>query len=138
LLILTLQGKNPAKVDTNKKHIVIIEDDVTLLQLLEKLLKGEGYEVSSFETFPGIEELTEINVDCFIIDEHLPNVTGHIICILLKSKPKTEKVPVILMSAFEELKHFANISRANAYIQKPFKQQQFVQLIGKTLSGIAK
>jgi DNA-binding response OmpR family regulator len=120
-------------LNTHNKHIVIIEDDTSLLQLLGKLLQSEGYRVTSFEKLSTIEELIELNADCFIIDEQLPNVSGHIICILLKAKQETKGVPVILMSAFEKLEYFADISCANAYLKKPFIKQELFDILSSML-----
>ena len=108
-----------------QKHIVIIEDDISLSQLLVKILQSEGYQVTCFEKFTMIEELIALNADCFMLDERLPNLTGHIICILLKSKPQTKAVPVVLMSAYPELQYFAELSSANAYLHKPFGKGAF-------------
>jgi len=120
-------------LDTIQKHIVIIEDDTSLSQLLGKVLQSEGYRVTSFETFSTIDELVETNADCVLLDEHLPNITGHIICILLKSKPQTKAIPVVLMSADAELQYFAELSRADAYIQKPFDKQTLINVINSVL-----
>lgn len=123
-------------MDANNKHIVIIEDDTSLLQLLQKFLQSEGYLVSCFEKLSTIEELIELKADCFLIDEHLPNVSGHIICILLKSKLQTKEIPVILMSAFEELEYFADISCADTFLKKPFARQELSALLSSVLSKV--
>jgi DNA-binding response OmpR family regulator len=121
-------------LDANNKHIIIIEDDTSLLLLLEKFLQSEGYRVTSFEKLSTIEELIELKADCFLIDEHLPNVSGHIICILLKAKEQTKEIPVVLMSAFEELEYFADISCADAFLKKPFARQELLGVISSMLS----
>jgi len=120
-------------LDAIQKHIVIIEDDVSLSELLRKVLQSEGYRVTCFGTFSTIEELVETKADCVLLDEHLPNITGHIICILLKSKPQTKAVPVILMSADAELQYFAELSSADAYLQKPFDKQTLVYVLNSVL-----
>ena len=121
-------------MDAIQKHIVIIEDDISLSYLLGKILQSEGYRVTSFEALSTIEELLETKADCFIIDEHLQNITGHIICILLKSKPQTKAAPIVLMSAYSELKYFAELSSADAYLQKPFEKQTLINTINTVLS----
>jgi DNA-binding response OmpR family regulator len=120
-------------LDTIQKHIVIIEDDTSLSQLLGKILQQEGYRVTSFGTFTTIDELVGTKADCVLLDEHLPNITGHIICILLKSKPQTKAVPVILMSADAELQYFAELSCADAYVQKPFDKQTLINVLNSVL-----
>jgi DNA-binding response OmpR family regulator len=118
----------------NKKHIVVIEDDTVLLTIIGKLLQSEGYSVTNLETLSSVEDLIESKADCFIIDEHLPNVSGHIICMLLKAKPQTMSLPVILMSAFEELEYFADLSCANVYLKKPFNKHEIISRVSSVLS----
>ena len=122
-------------MDTDIKHIVIIEDDTSLLALLGKLLQAEGYRVTALERLSTMEELIELKADCFLIDEQLPNANGHAICIFLKSKQQTKAVPVILMSAFEKLEYFADLSGANAYLKKPFERQELLNVLKKALSN---
>jgi DNA-binding response OmpR family regulator len=117
------------------RHIAIIEDDTSLLPLLGKLLRSEGYRVTCLEKLSTVEELIELKADCFIIDEQLPGVSGHIICILLKSKQQTKAVPVILMSAFKELEYFAHLSAANAYLKKPFERQILLDVLGSVIGN---
>ena len=104
-----------------------------LLSLVGKLLQSEGYRVTRLERLSSMEELIELGADCFIIDEQLPNVSGHIICIFLKSKPQTKAVPVILMSAFKELEYFADLSGANAYLKKPFEKQDLLHVLNSAM-----
>jgi DNA-binding response OmpR family regulator len=120
-------------LDTIKKHIVIIEDDSSLSKVLTKILQSQGYLVTCFESLSSVENLLETTVDCFILDEHLPSITGHIICILLKSKSKTKLTPVVLMSADTELKYLANLCCADGYLQKPFNNQALTRVINSVL-----
>ena len=123
-------------METYNKHIVIIEDDTSFLHLLRKFLQSEGYQVTCFEKLTTIERLIDLKADYFIIDEQLPNVSGHIICILLKSKQQTKEIPVILMSAYDELEYFADISCANAYLKKPFVRQELLRVIDSVSTGV--
>jgi len=121
-------------LETDKKHIVIIEDDSTLLTLLGKFLQAAGYRTTKLGMLSSMEDLLASNADCFLVDEQLPNVTGHIICMLLKKKPETKEVPVILMSAFDELEYFADLACANTYLKKPFTKQQLLDTVSSVLS----
>lgn len=61
-----------------------------------------------------------MEADCFIIDEQLPFVSGHIICIMLKSKLATKDIPIILVSASDDLESYASQCKADAFFKKPF------------------
>lgn len=119
-----------------KEHIVIIEDDTYMLEAMSGLLEKEGYQTTKLLQLTTLEELISLEADCFIIDEKLPYVNGHIICIMLKSKPATKNIPVILTSAYSQLENFAGLCKADSYLKKPFVNAG--ELLGLVRSAINK
>ena len=118
-----------------KKHVVLIEDDPAIRELLDDCLEEGGYRVTPLAQLESVEELIALEADAFVIEEHLPVTSGHIICIILKSKPETRHLPVILISADEGLEHTASLCNADAYLLKPFNDYLQVQsLLNKVLS----
>lgn len=111
------------------KHVAVIEDDPDIQFVITSLLEEEGYRVTAFPSLRSIEELIDLNPDCFILDEQLPHVSGHIICMLLKSKAPTKNTPVILISASPRLEGFAGLSQADAWLQKPFSINDLANLV---------
>jgi DNA-binding NtrC family response regulator len=123
-----------------EKHIVIIDDDQALLGVMEYLLTEAGYRITCINHITTIEKLIALNPDCFILDEQMPVVNGHILCIILNSKPETKHIPVILVSAHEEIESYANLCEASAFLKKPFKHiDDLLNVVAKTLgAGVAK
>ena len=117
-----------------KPHIVIIEDDPVVLRLVEFILTKERYCVTTLPAIGTVEALIDLNADCYILDEQLPFVNGHIIAIILKSNERTKNVPVILMSAYAELETFASLCKADAYLKKPFEADTLLKLVAKALA----
>lgn len=103
------------------KHIVVIEDNPDLREIIIYTLESEGFRVMGLSCLTSFEELEALAADCFLVDEHLPGTSGHIICILLKSKPQTRGIPVILMSAFDGLIERAGLCEADAFLKNPFE-----------------
>lgn len=103
-----------------KKHVVIIEDDEDMLDVLTETVSKAGYRATGLRQMNSVEELLALGADCFIIDEKLPVVNGHIICIILRSKPENRDVPVLLISGDDKLEHVASLCEANGYLSKPF------------------
>ncbi|GAB3920474.1 response regulator transcription factor [Mucilaginibacter myungsuensis] len=103
-----------------KEHIVVIEDNPDILEVVEHLLNEEGYQVTTMSALHDIDALLALNADLYILDEQLPYINGHIICIILKSKPQTRNKPVLLISALEEVNQFATLCEADGYLKKPF------------------
>ncbi|HEY4323685.1 MAG TPA: response regulator [Mucilaginibacter sp.] len=117
------------------KRIVIIEDDKDLLMLLGRFFRTQGFHVTCLESFTSMEALIALNADCFILDEHLPYVSGHILCILLKSNTITKDIPVVLISGYEGLEGFVSICKANASLQKPFETSQLLKIVSGLTSA---
>ena len=113
-------------------HIVLIEDDQGISDVTCLILASAGYRTTTFGAFTSLEELTSLHADCFLLDENLPGISGHIICILLKSKPLTKDVPLILFSAGTGLQRAVELCEAEAGIAKPFE----LDLLLSTVSGV--
>jgi DNA-binding response OmpR family regulator len=116
-----------------EKHIVIIEDDAAISDSMKMMLEMAGYRVSCLGELASIEGLADMHADCFILDEHLPIVSGHIICMMLRLNGLTSNVPVILTSADMGLAVVAGLSEPNASIQKPFDMTDFLHSVDAVL-----
>ncbi|MDN3584223.1 response regulator [Mucilaginibacter flavus] len=120
------------------RHVVLIEDDTDLRESITLLLEANGFRVTALKSIITPEHLIGLKPDCFLLDEQLPYLSGHIICILLKSKPETKDIPVIMMSAHEEIENYASLGTAEAFISKPFDNiAQLTALIEKVLQEAA-
>ncbi|CAM3994806.1 Response regulator receiver domain-containing protein [Pedobacter westerhofensis] len=102
-----------------KKSILIIEDDEEIRNVMNMILTEEGYNVL---TKPGMIELDPKDElpDLIILDNYLRGQTGHDICMQLKSVTVTACIPIILMSAGNNLNETAVSCHADACISKPF------------------
>ena len=119
-----------------EKHIVIIDDDQALLSVMDFLLDEAGYRVTCINRITTIELLLDLNPDCFIIDEQMPVVNGHILCMILNSKPQTKDIPVVLVSAHEEIENYANLCEASAFLKKPFLDPaDLLNVVAKTIEA---
>jgi CheY-like chemotaxis protein len=102
-----------------QKHIIIIEHDQDILETMTRLLEAEGYVITGYNSFPSMSELVFMHADCFIIEEWLPQVSGHAICLMLKAKVQTRAIPVILASTTNLFEPLANLCEADAIVGKP-------------------
>ena len=118
------------------KHIVVIEDNIEFLTVLTVLLEQQEFRVTALAQVSTIEELISLQADYFIIDEMLPVINGHILCIILKSKPQTREIPVILISASEQLEGVASLCEAEHFLTKPFDHQILLDILGEVESTL--
>jgi DNA-binding response OmpR family regulator len=105
-----------------KNKIGIIEDDVQISRLLQKLLRAHGYETECVCDGRQAMELIEKGLEGYsllLLDLMLPYFSGEqVLCRLRKSS----KVPVIVLSAKGEVQNRIDLIRQGAddYVTKPF------------------
>ena len=82
-----------------RKHVLIVDDEKSLSQMLTMLLETRGYDVEVVTS--GQEALTKVSsqVDLILLDLILPDIDGFEICRLLKRKEATRHIPIIIISA---------------------------------------
>ena len=99
------------------KHILIIDDDVHIGDMLEEILSREGYRVS--RAYSGTEALLVISShtpDLVLLDLMLPGLSGEEVL------PKIKGIPVIVVSAKTDMQNKVDLLLGGAadYITKPF------------------
>ncbi len=108
------------------KKIMIIDDDVNIGNMLEETLHLEGYEVT--RAYSGTEALLILKTDVpdlILLDLMLPGLSGEEIL------PKTENIPVIVLSAKTMVDTKVNmlINGAADYVTKPFDVNELLARI---------
>ena len=107
-------------------HILIIDDDIHINEMLEEVLIQEGYQVS--HAYSGTEALLFLaneKPDLILLDLMLPGLTGEEVL------SQIEKIPVIVMSAKVEVKDKVALllNGAEDYITKPFEIEDLLARI---------
>jgi len=88
-----------AKKNTSAKRIVIVEDDALLLTVISDAFAREGYEIATVVNGLKVEEtVSKFSPDCILLDLIIPGIDGFAVLKALKSKPETEKIPVVILS----------------------------------------
>jgi len=104
-------------------RILIVEDEEPLTLLLRYNLESEGYGVESVGRGDEAEtRLRESVPDLVILDWMLPGLSGIELCRRLRTRPETERLPVIMLTARgEETERVRGLATgADDYVVKPF------------------
>ena len=116
--------------------ILIIDDDITITELMKALVKMEGHEPTTVnDSMQAMEVAQSFSPDLITLDLMMPGLTGFELCELMKNDPKFARVPIVIVSARDdaESKQKAIGLGATAYITKPFGMEEFIGTI-KTLT----
>jgi DNA-binding response OmpR family regulator len=114
--------------------ICIIEDDESIQDVLNIILKRAGYETMVFSDGRSILEGNYSTPDLFLVDKQLPVADGTVICRHLKKGRTTSFIPVIMMSAYPNVREYSVLAGANDFIEKPFKIEALLATIKKHLN----
>ena len=121
------------------KKIFCVEDDMNIRELIEYTLKQAGFEAFGFECAADFYSALEKDLpDLILLDIMLPDKDGLEILKELKENKKTEKLPVIFLTAkSDRLDTVKGLDRgADDYITKPFDILELVSRINAVLRRI--
>lgn len=108
---------------TSRKSILLIDDEVTVLKLLEFILKEDYELIVKKNGLEAISWMDDGNMpDLIISDLEMPYVDGHDFIKSLKTSGYYREIPIILLTgsySFEDLKA-KNTHNCNLLVQKPF------------------
>ena len=119
-----------------RERVLVVDDEQDLLELVSYNLNKEGFRVVCVST--GEEALTAAKrdvPDLILLDLLLPTVDGLEVCRRLKSDPRTQHIPVLMLTAKSEE---ADIVRglelgADDYVPKPFSPRVLMARIKAVL-----
>ncbi|MDP2828406.1 MAG: response regulator [Sulfuricellaceae bacterium] len=118
----------------DKTHILIVDDDPGLLELLEEYLSGNGYSVSCAANGMELEQrLAEKNADLLLLDLMLPGEDG--LSLARKLRAGGARLPIIMLSARgEDIDRIVGLEvGADDYLAKPFNPRELLARIRAVL-----
>ncbi len=119
-----------------KEHILIVEDEEDILELVKYNLSKEGYSVTG--AISGEDALKSIEAkrhDLILLDLMLPGIDGLEICRRLRRSPHTQDIPIIMVTAKGEDSDIVTGLELGAddYITKPFSPKVLIARIRAVL-----
>ncbi len=120
------------------KKILVVDDEPSLRDLVELVLKREKYEVATAVDGKTALELVEsFKPDLILLDIMLPDMSGHEVCKLVNS---TQKIPTIMVTAKHETidKVLGLELGADDYVTKPFEIMELLARIKALLRRATK
>lgn len=116
------------------RHILIIDDDHEMCQLIKKFLHMENYRVqTALSGYEGLFLLQQHAFDLVISDLKMPGISG--IELIRKARAVSPETPFILITAFGDVSTYieAMDSGVFEFLNKPIKMQDLKLIIHKAL-----
>lgn len=118
------------------KHILIIDDDIHIGNMLEETLEKEGYRVS--RAYSGTEALYVLSgtkPDLILLDLMLPGLNGEEVLPQIMEEEHSRGIPVIVVSARVDVDSKVDLLLGGAadYVTKPFQMKELLARISVQL-----
>lgn len=120
---------------SKKSHLLCVDDDVKIIELLNIYLKGKGFEVTTCLSAGEASELTSFFLyDLIILDIMMPSVSG--LDFLRNFRIKDKNTPVLMLTANSQItkKGDSYTSGCDDYLIKPFEPDELLMRIKKLLN----
>ncbi|MFM1841695.1 MAG: hypothetical protein RLZZ490_428 [Cyanobacteriota bacterium] len=110
-----------------KETLLIVDDSSDNLRLLSTMLQSQGYQVKKAISGKfALQSLTVIEPDLILLDVNMPEMDGYQVCQTLKTNPQYQAIPIIFISAADQLFNKVQAFKMGAvdYITKPFHLEE--------------
>jgi two-component system phosphate regulon response regulator OmpR len=118
------------------RHLLIVDDDDRIRELLKEFLAREGYRVTGAAHAAAARRLMElIEFDLVVLDVMMPGESGLELTTWVRSKAQLSRTPVLLLTARgEPADRIEGLSRgADDYMSKPFEPKELALRIDAIL-----
>lgn len=116
----------------SKKRILIFDDDTAILEVVTIIFEENGYDVKISETSHDIiEKVAEYKPDVILMDNWIPKIGGVEATKLLKSNEEFRHIPVIYVTANNDIVALAAEAQADDYVSKPFNLDDLEKIVAK-------
>jgi two-component system phosphate regulon response regulator OmpR len=136
-MMLNIAVKRPPEPSDDAPHLLLVDDDRRIRDLLSRFLSGEGYRVTTAASAKDARaKLLGLHFDMLILDVMMPGETGFELARFIRI---SSSVPIIMLTARHEAE--ARIEGlqigADDYVAKPFEPRELVLRIGNILKRAA-
>jgi CheY-like chemotaxis protein len=126
---------------SDKKYILVVDDDPDLVETVGMMLESKGCEVGmAYDGIEGEESIKKRRPDLIVLDIMMPRKDGYVLCAELKANPDTRDIPVVLLTAVSDAvpstryTHADGMStEADDYIPKPIETEGLWDVISNLL-----
>ncbi|MFC1521373.1 ATPase, T2SS/T4P/T4SS family [Elusimicrobiota bacterium] len=134
-LISNTLPEEPTEKQTEKKKILIVDDNEDYVNVIKYYLENNSYEV--LEAADGVIGLNTLNwflPDMILLDFNMPKMNGYEFIEKLRSNFKTKSIPVILFTGAPNRRHLRDLYLdISDFLEKPLSNAKVLEAIKKVL-----
>lgn len=119
-----------------EKTILVVDDEEVVVDITKRKLTQEGYLVIGVhDGESALQVLREGTVDLIVLDVEMPKMNGYTFISERAKIPGGDKVPVIMVTAYESMEPIFKRHGISAYLNKPLKFSDLLSKIKEVLSA---
>ncbi len=116
------------------KTILVVDDEPVIVEIAKRKLSELGYNIrTAGDGVEALAQMKEQKPDLILLDIQMPNMNGYTFMMEKSKLPDYARVPVVVLTAYSEMEPLFKRHGAAAYILKPLKLQDVIQLVKKTI-----
>lgn len=122
---------------SSHSNLLIVDDEPDNIRVLSALLNQQGYYVRKAINAPmTMIAIESLKPDVILLDIRMPGVNGYELCRQLKSNLETHEIPIIFISALNQIEDIMQAFSAGGvdYITKPFKVDEVLARVKNQLT----
>jgi DNA-binding NtrC family response regulator len=117
-----------------KKTVLVIEDDKSIKEVIRIILEDEGYSVILEDNVENVQcSITLYQPSVILLDVKLFGEDVSYLTKEIKSQSSLKEIPIILMSADNNVEAIAQRVGADAFLSKPFVIEDLIGLVRKQI-----
>lgn len=122
---------------TGGKIILIIDDDETLVEVMEMIFREHGYDVHSLRNGASVDQwLATHTPHLILIDYLMPGMNGAQITRHLRRLPVTATTPIIMLAATRQYQEHGLKAGVTSFLTKPFDLDTLLSAVNSYLNPL--
>ena len=124
--------------NSNRKKILIVDDDDQILHILKDMLIPNGYQVILARNgSEGVKTALDEKPGLILMDIMMPETDGYTACYVLKSDERTKQIPLVMISGvgYELNKKLSERLNADDYLVKPISVDDLLNTVNRFIGN---
>src|SRR5437879_525250 len=117
-------------------RLLVVDDDAVIRQLLDELLREEGYDVDlAADGREALDLLVAEPPDAVVLDLMMPVLDGYDFLMERRKLPGGERAPVVVLSAAKDAAHLVGTFGVTSCVTKPFEVLALLEAIAGAMDS---
>lgn len=120
------------------KMILVVDDEPVMVEITKRKLQDQGYEiVTAGDGEEALAQMAKKIPDLILLDVEMPKMNGYTFVMEKSKNPTYKPVPVVVLTAHEEVEPLFKRHGVRGYLLKPMNIQQLLDKVKEVIGPAA-